>query len=312
MKRLKYVVLAAIAAFALTACEPGATTPANNGTAASANTNTNTAAATAPTVDALMTLERSAYDAWKNKDAKFWDAFLAENFVGLGPSGKMDKAAATTAYTGSNCDVKGTTLSEEEMTHLSPDAALITYKVAQDATCDGQKLPANSWGVGMYVREGGQWKGAFHAEMPIADANAQAAAPTAKPAASSTATAPADPAAETLLALEKNAWEAWRMKDAKGLGEWAGSNMVTFTEKGREDRAGAIQTWTTDACEVRSVNFTEPATTSYGPDLSLLTFKATVDGKCGGNAVGTLQGATIYTKEGGAWKAVFSVNLPIQ
>src|SRR5688572_13063638 len=189
MNRLKYLIFAAMAAFTLTACEPAANS--NAGNTAAKNTNTNTASnananstAAAPTKDALITLERSAYAAWKNKDAGFWDPFLAANFVGFGATGKLDKAAAMKEYAGAECDVKSTTLSDEQMTPLGPDAALITYKIAQDATCGGKKLPASSWAAGVYVREGDKWKGAFHAEAPIAD-------PNVKPA---TAAAPAKPA----------------------------------------------------------------------------------------------------------------------
>src|SRR5215218_4500867 len=119
MNRTKFLILAAIAAFAMTACQPAAT--ANNAVVTNANSNaisnSNANAAStagAPTKEALMTLERSAYDAWKNKDAKFWDTFLAANFVGFGNSGKLDKATAMKEYAGADCDVKSSTLSEEQ------------------------------------------------------------------------------------------------------------------------------------------------------------------------------------------------------
>jgi len=38
--------------------------------------------AAAPSKAAIEALEKSAYEAWKSKDAKFWDTFLADNFVG--------------------------------------------------------------------------------------------------------------------------------------------------------------------------------------------------------------------------------------
>src|SRR5688500_7054772 len=110
MKRLKYLALAVVAAFAFTACEPAANTTASNAGApknananATGNSNAGSAAA-APTRDALMTLERSAYDAWKNKNAAFWDPFLTANFVGFGAAGKLDKAAAIKEYSGAECD----------------------------------------------------------------------------------------------------------------------------------------------------------------------------------------------------------------
>jgi len=316
---MKYLLLAAIAAFAFTACQPPANTTAINANAANANANAsanaNHAAAAAPTKDAIMTLERSAYDAWKNKDAKFWDSFLTENFVGFGEGGKLNKASATKQYSGADCDVKSVSTSDEQLTQLGNDAVLLTHKAAEDGTCGGQKLPANSWVATVYTREGDKWKGAFHAESPIPDPNApkaKTAAPAAKPAASIAATeAKSDAAADSLLALEQKAWDAWKAKDAKGLEEWAGKDMIAFTSKGRSDRTGAIKTWTEDKCEVKSALLTNPASVSLGSDFSLLTFKANPEGKCGSEALTPEYGITIYGKEGGVWKAVFTMGSPV-
>jgi hypothetical protein len=314
MKRIRLFALAAFAAFAVTACAPAANT-SNNAVVSNANANANAAkpAAAAPTKDALMALEKSAYEAWKTKDSKFWDPFLTANFVGFGASGKLDKAAAIKEYSGADCDVKSYALSDEQMNPLGPDAALITYKVAVDGTCGGQKLAGSSWAAGVYVREGDKWKGAFHAETPIADPNAKPPAPAAAKPAGTTAASGAKPDAATdaLFTLEKKAWDDWKTKNKQGLEAWAGAGLVSFTSKGRQDHAGAIKTWTEDGCEVKSVSLTDPSAVSIGPDFTLLTFKSSVDGKCQGNAVPSENGISIYGKEGGAWKALFTMGTPI-
>ena len=69
MAEINYSVLAAAAALVLTA---GAATALTN----DANTKA-----------ALATLEKSAYDAWKSKDAAYWDSFLSDRFVGWGRPG---------------------------------------------------------------------------------------------------------------------------------------------------------------------------------------------------------------------------------
>ena len=314
MKRIILFAVTALAAFAVTACTPAGNT-SNNAAVSNAKANANTAkpAAAPPTKEALIALDKSAYEAWKTKDAKFWDPFLAANFVGYGSSGKLDRAAAIKEYSGADCDVKSYALSDEQMTALGPDAALITYKVTTDGTCGGQKLPANSWAAGVYVREGDKWKGAFHAESPIADPNAKPAAPTAsKPAASTAAPeVKADAATDALFTLEKKAWDDWKNKNKQGLEDWAGTNFSAFTSKGRQDRAGAIKTWTEDGCEVKSVSLTDPSSVSFSPDFSLLTFKSSVDGKCQGSAIPSENGVSIYGKEGGAWKALFTMGTPM-
>jgi len=317
MNRLKYLVVAAIAAFAMTACQPAVNSNAVNTAAKNGNTNTvanaNTAStAAAPTKDALIALERQAYDAWKNKNAAFWDPFLSANFVGYGSAGKLDKAAAIKEFGNSNCDVKSATLSDEQSTQLGPDAVLVTYKLVEDATCDGHKLPANNWAASVYVREGDKWKGAFHAESPMPDPGAKpmAAAP-AKPAPTSAPASAPDPAADAMFTLEKKAWDDWKNKNQKGLEDWTSPNMVSFTEQGRQTRADAVKTWMTEDCKINSVALSDPASRSFGTDFALLTFNATVDGKCGGQALPSLYGSSIYAKEGGVWKALFTMNSPM-
>lgn len=48
----------------------------------------------------LVTLETRALEAWKSKDAKVWDSLLADNFVGFGSSGRLNKALAKTNFSG--------------------------------------------------------------------------------------------------------------------------------------------------------------------------------------------------------------------
>lgn len=312
MKKLTIFTFLAVAAFWMSGCgSPATNAPAN----ATTNANTAKPVAAAPTKDALMTLEKSAYEAWKTKDAKFWDTFLTANFVGFGQSGRLDKASATKEYAGADCDVKSYALSDEQMTPLGTDAAMITYKTTIDATCGGQKVPATGWAAGIYVREGDKWKGAFHAATPMVDPKAppaKAAAPAKKAeTAAKPAETKADAATDALIALERKAWEDWKVKSAKGLDEWAAKDMMSFAGTvGRTDRAASLKRWAEDKCEVKSISLTEPASVAFGSDFALLTFKSAVDGKCDGQAIPPELGATIYTKEGGVWKALFTMGSP--
>ena len=98
MKRISLITLTLAAGAFFAACGvPADNKPAaNNGNAVNANTAKPTAVA--PTKEALMTLERSAYEAWKTKDAKFWDTFLTDDFVGYGMTGRLDRTAAIKEY----------------------------------------------------------------------------------------------------------------------------------------------------------------------------------------------------------------------
>jgi hypothetical protein len=86
-----------------------------------------------------MTLEKSAYEAWKSKDAAYWDSFLSDRFVGWGSS-RLDKASATKEYTGADCDIKSYAQSNEAISPLGQNAALITHRTAIDGICGGKKI----------------------------------------------------------------------------------------------------------------------------------------------------------------------------
>src|SRR5437868_14909739 len=85
----------------------------------------------------LIDLEKSMWDAWKNQDRKPFDENLAPNFIGVDTGGMNDKAG-TLGYIIGKCDVKDYSLSDSKVTWLDKDAALLTYKVNQHATCDGK------------------------------------------------------------------------------------------------------------------------------------------------------------------------------
>jgi len=310
MAKIKYFVLTAAAALVFTACAGNA--PANNANAA--NT-AEKAAPAAPTKDALVTLEKSAYEAWKSKDAKFWDTFLSDKFVGYGSSGKLDKASATKEYTGADCEIKSYALSDEQMKPLGNDAALITHKTTVDGICGGQKVPANSWAAGVYVRDGDEWKGAFHAEAPVVDPKAAPAKPVDKkeaPKEDEAKPADRDAGTDAMLAVEKAVWEAWKAHDAKTLEDLTARDISFINIFGTyfATKADALKDWTGAGCDVKSVSVTDAAGTMLSPTVGILTFKGTADGTCYGQKVGPIWGTSVYVKDGDAWKWAFGINLP--
>jgi hypothetical protein len=86
MANVKYFALAAV--FIYSACARDALANSANYKAAEKS------APAGPPKVALVTLEKSAYAAWKSKDAKFWDWFLSDKFVGWGRSGQLHKLSA--------------------------------------------------------------------------------------------------------------------------------------------------------------------------------------------------------------------------
>ena len=217
MAKIVQFGLTAAAAFIFAAC--GGNVLANN---ASADDTPERTASARPTKAELMTLEKSAYEACKSKDAKFWVTFLSDKFVAWGLFGKLDKASATKGYTSADCEIKSYALSDEQLSSLGKDAVLITYKATVSGTCGGQQLPSNSRAAAIYVRDDGKWKLAFHAQAAIVDPKATLAKLVDRQQAHNeddSEPTNRNAGTEAMLAAEKNVWEAWRVHDAKKIAD---------------------------------------------------------------------------------------------
>jgi hypothetical protein len=310
MSTIKSFAFAAAAALVVAACT--GKPPADNASATNPDEST---APAAPTKDALVALEASAYEAWKSKDAKFWDTFLSDRFVGYGSAGRLDKASGTQEFTGTDCEIKSYALSEEQMRPLGDDAALLTHKITIDGTCGGQKVPAEGWAAGVYVRDGDHWKCAFHAESAIVDPAAAPANPVeskATPKAGDAKAADRDAGTDAMLAVEKVVWEAWKDHDGKKIGELTTADISFINIFGTYlgTKADALKNWSGVGCDVKSVSVTDAAGTMLSPTVGILQFNGGADGTCFGQKVGPIWGTSIYVKEGDAWKWTFGINAP--
>lgn len=312
MKNMLRSIFVALAAISFAACgAPAGNSPAANN-ANAANANTAKPVAAAPTKDALMTLEKAGWEAWKNRDAKWTEENASDKYVGLGTSGRMDKATSVKSYATQKCEIKSYSLSDDQMQMIGPDVAVLTFKGAQDANCDGKKSPANVHSASIYVREGDKWKSAFYAETPVVDPKA----PPAKPAApakkddAKKEEAKPDAATDAVLAIEKKIWEAWKAKDPKALEDVLAKDFVFYGGEGRRDRPTIIKAWATEnKCEVKSYWLSDAASVSLTKDVSLLTYKGGGDGKCEGQPIMTQWYVAAYMKDGEAWRPVFGMGV---
>ena len=310
MKRITLFILTAVAAITFAAC--GGT--ADNKPANAANANTAKPAAAAPTKEALVALEKTAFEAWQKKDGKFFEGFLTAGFVSFDEKGRIDKAGEIKRISENKCEVKSFSLSDEQMTALGTDAVLLTLKATTDNTCDGKKQPSPSWSATVFVRTGDAWKAAYHNEIPVADPKAAPAKPApAKPAAETkpvTDAKPADAATEALMAIEKKGWEAWKNRDAKAIEGILAKDLSIIDSGSRYDYAGTMKLWFESKCEIKSYSLSDAASVPLAKDVSILTFKGAASGTCEGQPLGTMWATSIYVKDGESWKLAFVFNAP--
>jgi len=284
--RLCTSLLTFIVAVLFAGCGP--TTSTQGKPANVVNTTTAKAADAAPSKESLMSAEIKAWESWKAKDGRYFEEYLSDNnFVAVSGNGRIDKATVVRRHVDPACEVNTFALSDERMTLLSPDVALITYKAKQDAKCGGKALPSPVWAATVLVRNGAAWKAAYHNENAVVDPNTLSAKKTGHkepPATEDAKTTPADENTEDMVNAEKAVWEAWKDHDGKRIDMLTAGDISFINIFGTflPDKAEAIKNWTSSICQVKSVSVTEAVATMLTPTVGILTFKGGADGLCGG------------------------------
>lgn len=308
-------------------------TPAANTGAVSANTNTTKPVTAAPTVEALMALDKQANEAYMKGDSKVFEGILSDKFVILTDDGqRMDKAATVKMVAGVKCDIKSMDLTEPAMSMIDADTYALSYKASWDGTCnepDGKsmKVPSPIRSASIWIRSGEKWQAVFHGENLIIDPkNLPSAKPEARkppqnkePAANSNTASNAAPSAtpdantDALVKVELALWEAWKAHAAKKLDDLMAKNVSFVNIFGAylATRADAMKDWTGALCEIKNVSVTDGFATALSPTVEMLTRKGTANGTCGGQKVGgtDIWGVSIFVKDGDAWKFAFGMNL---
>ena len=313
MKKLLTIFLLTGGLSLLTGCDPSTTPAANAGNTAATNANAAPAkpAAQPATMEAIAALEKQGWEGWKNHDAKVFNDLLSDRYVGFGKDGRQDKAANIDAMSKAKYDVKSYSWSDEKLTNLSPDVAILTFKATQDYTQDGKPGNSPTYCASVYVREGDKWKNLLYMENKVSDSKSPIKYPAAKVAVKPAASV--DATTDALIGIEKKAWEAWKQRDKAGVESVMAPNFVYYGDRGATARADAIKLWSEAKCEGLDYAFGDAKGLSITPDVSLVTYQADVKGKCDGNPVTpSLWVASFDTKEGNDWKNAFYIDLPRQ
>jgi uncharacterized protein (TIGR02246 family) len=111
---------------------------------------------------------------------------------------------------------------------------------------------------------------------------------------------------ETIIAIERQAWEAWKRKDASFFRTTLLPNAAYVSATGvstREDIAHQIET---DTCKVGGYVLRNEEVHSLSPDVALLTLRAMSDVTCGDQAIHSdAWSSTVYVRDSDAWRVSF-------
>jgi hypothetical protein len=122
----------------------------------------------------------------------------------------------------------------------------------------------------------------------------------------------ADPTlTESLLAVEKDGWNAWKDKDAKKLDEVTAKDVMFIDPAGMAytDKVATLKAWA-EPCTVTSVDVQDPYSVSVTTDVAILLYKGVAAGTCGNMKLSPIWGTSVFHSENGNWKAVLITEMP--
>ncbi len=113
----------------------------------------------------IIALEKQGWEAWKNKNAAWFQTNLAEDALQVNGGGVLNKSQIV-KITGTDCEIKSFSLDNFKFLMLDKNSALITFTGMQDGVCSGKTIPAKVHSTSVYVKRGGKWLNALYTETP--------------------------------------------------------------------------------------------------------------------------------------------------
>ncbi|HYO45470.1 MAG TPA: nuclear transport factor 2 family protein [Gemmatimonadota bacterium] len=115
-----------------------------------------------PSTDAMVAIETSVWEAWKERDARVLEELTARDlaFVDIFGNVTSGKGETIKFWTEHQCEVQSVRVADGTGTSLSATVGILTFKGILKGTCGGQEFPL-IYGTSVYTRDGDAWKLAF-------------------------------------------------------------------------------------------------------------------------------------------------------
>ena len=122
-------------------------------------------AKSAASESAITDFEKSAWEAYKNKQTDAFKALLSKDYCGVYADGTktLDAEVADMAKT----DLRDYSFADVKVAFPHPKVAVITYKATQQATSGGKDISGTYNSGSVWVQHGGKWVGVFHTETKV-------------------------------------------------------------------------------------------------------------------------------------------------
>ena len=112
---------------------------------------------------ALINAEKSAWEAFKNKQADALRKYLATDYRGVYADGTKTFDAEVVDM--GKIDLQDYSFADAKITFPSADVALMTYKVTMHQTFAGRDMSGTYNAASVYIKQGGKWLITFHTEI---------------------------------------------------------------------------------------------------------------------------------------------------
>src|SRR5438876_4103416 len=111
---------------------------------------------------AITDLEKSAWEAYKNKQTDAFKALMSKDYYGVYAEGvkSLDAEVADMSKT----DLREYSFADMKVVFPHPKVAVLTYKATVQATSDGKDISGTYNSGSVWIQHGGKWVGACHAE----------------------------------------------------------------------------------------------------------------------------------------------------
>lgn len=115
--------------------------------------------------ETLLSLKEQALEATKNRDANFYNNYLADNAIAVVPFGVFKKEAIVQQMASPNSVFESKRIEDTRVMVLSQESGVVTYKATFESVKDGKAFEV--FVTTIYARISGVWKGVFYQQTPI-------------------------------------------------------------------------------------------------------------------------------------------------
>jgi hypothetical protein len=113
----------------------------------------------------ITAMEKSAWEAYKNKQTDGFKALMSKDYCGVYAEGvkNLDSELADMAKS----DLREYSFADTKVVFPHPKVAVVTYKATVQATSGGKDTSGTYNSGSVWVQQGGKWVGVFHTETKV-------------------------------------------------------------------------------------------------------------------------------------------------